>query len=439
MIGRLAHRRTTPCSSEDQMEPPRIDDKQPWAACYLTDILLSYVKENHGTGAIDCASLFRAVEGFETPADPALFLSDVNNWVPLAVLRELEFSCERLSGKKDVAYHAARAYFQPGKRPLPSLFEIILRVLNDIRLALVCANLWGSVQTNYLKLQAFEKNRALSELYMLAQFEQNATPTVGTMHLLTGICEGFPRLYPFIGDFQCIEEISQLQLQDIAREFPNYTVSQNGERLGIYRRTSQESVIEAVRIPLATETIPLSQQFLMVPEGAVVAPEHGELRVLTNEESANGNNHTDSAWGYKITRSGALTDGQLSYEFDPARIYNAPYSRFRVTWKETTTQPGQASVETVRRETSQLLFDHLKQIKHTQTRIVQYNIEKRRLTLENIQLRREVEREYGFAGIVGQSAKIKDLLDLVRSIAATDVTVLVDLVGEFDKKSGKKD
>jgi hypothetical protein len=101
MIGRLAHRRTTPCSSEDQMEPPRIDDKQPWAACYLTDILLSYVKENHGTGAIDCASLFRAVEGFETPADPALFLSDVNNWVPLAVLRELEFSCERLSGKKD--------------------------------------------------------------------------------------------------------------------------------------------------------------------------------------------------------------------------------------------------------------------------------------------------------------------------------------------------
>ena len=39
-------------------------------------------------------------------------------------------------------------------------------------------------------------------------------------------------------------------------------------------------------------------------------------------------------------------------------------------------------------------------------RVIQYNIEKRRLTLENIRLRREIEREYSFAGIVGTSEEI---------------------------------
>ncbi len=52
-------------------------------------------------------------------------------------------------------------------------------------------------------------------------------------------------------------------------------------------------------------------------------------------------------------------------------------------------------------------------------------LEKRRLTLENIQLRQEIQREYSFSGIIGESEKMKDLFDVVRSIAETDVTVLI--------------
>jgi len=52
-------------------------------------------------------------------------------------------------------------------------------------------------------------------------------------------------------------------------------------------------------------------------------------------------------------------------------------------------------------------------------------MEKRKLTQENIRLRREIEREYSFAGMIGRSQKMQDLFDLVRSIAETDVTVLV--------------
>ncbi len=52
-------------------------------------------------------------------------------------------------------------------------------------------------------------------------------------------------------------------------------------------------------------------------------------------------------------------------------------------------------------------------------------LEKRRLTLENIQLRQEIQREYSFSGIIGESEKMKDLFNVVRSIAETDMTVLI--------------
>ncbi|MBI3989744.1 MAG: sigma-54-dependent Fis family transcriptional regulator [candidate division NC10 bacterium] len=87
--------------------------------------------------------------------------------------------------------------------------------------------------------------------------------------------------------------------------------------------------------------------------------------------------------------------------------------------------PREVPVEHIRREVSQLLFDYLTQIKQTQVRMIQNHLEKRRLTLENIYLRREIEREYRFAGIVGKNQKLRDLISAVRSIAETDVTVLI--------------
>jgi two-component system response regulator HydG len=71
------------------------------------------------------------------------------------------------------------------------------------------------------------------------------------------------------------------------------------------------------------------------------------------------------------------------------------------------------------------LFEHLRQIKHTQVRMIQYNIERRSLALENIRLRREIEREYSFAGIIGQSKQMQELFAVVRSIAGIDVVVLI--------------
>jgi transcriptional regulator with PAS, ATPase and Fis domain len=409
------------------MESSSSGDKQPWVTCYLSDILLAYVQELPQTkGAIDYLALFRGIEEFETPLHPESFLVDVNNWVPLSVLRELEIQCERISGRKDVAYHAARAYFTPGKKQLPSLFEIIVQVLNDVRSVLSFANIWGSSQTNYLKLQSFEKEGSGAELYILSQFDHNAGPAIGAINLVRGFCEGFPRLYPFIDEALCVEEISQLRVEGIAREFPDYVVKTHGNHLSICQRSSQQPIVEAVKAPLTSESVPLSHEFMLYTPDAVVVPQReGRIEVLTNRVQKDIQNQPDAFFAYQIVKPGVLTLGPLSYSFQEGQIYNAPYSRFRFEWKEKAKDQKEVTIETIRREVSQLLFEHLKQIQQAEIRMVQFNIEKRRLTLENIRLKQEIEREYSFAGILGQSKQMQYLFGLVRSIAETDVGVLI--------------
>jgi hypothetical protein len=209
-----------------------MEEKQPWITCYLTDMLLSYVRETlHSEAQIDYPALFQGIEGFEPPTNPASFLADVSNWIPISVLRQLELQCEKISGQKDIAYRAAKDYFTPGRRQLPSLFEVILQVLNDVRSALIFANVWAVSQTNYLKLQSFEKHEPDGGLYVLLQFEENARPAIGAINLTKGFGEGFPRLYPFIEEVKCIEEISQLRLEDITREFPQFLMTLRGDSI----------------------------------------------------------------------------------------------------------------------------------------------------------------------------------------------------------------
>lgn len=92
-----------------------MEDKQPWATCLFTDILLTHLEATGGsTDAIDYGKVFTGIEGFEVPAQPEFFLRDVNNWVPLNVPRELMSQCEILSDRSD---------FAPARRPLASGLE----------------------------------------------------------------------------------------------------------------------------------------------------------------------------------------------------------------------------------------------------------------------------------------------------------------------------
>jgi transcriptional regulator with PAS, ATPase and Fis domain len=405
-----------------------MEEKQPWITCYITDMLLSYVRETlHSADKIDYGALFRGVEGFETPADPKSFLADVKNWIPLSVLRELEFQCENISGEKDITYHAAKAYFTPGRKQLPSLFEVIIQVLNDVRSALLFANMWGASQTNYLKLQTFEKTENDNVLYMLAQFDQNAGPSIGAINLLKGFCEGFPRIYPFIEEVSCVEEISQLRLDDILRDFPLLTVTRQNDSVSIQDRSSEKPLVKATRVCLKTESVALPPDFLQTPPDAVVVnPQNGHIEVLTSEvTSAPPRKVPASLFAYRITTPGVISHGPLAYAFRKGQIFEAPYCRFRVVIKERPVSQQETSVQYLRKEVSKLLFEQLRQSKQTHTRMIQMSVEKTKLALENIRLRREVQREYSFAGLIGQSKDMQELFGIIRSIAETDITVLI--------------
>ncbi len=410
------------------MEQRTVDEEQqPWASCLLTDILISYMEEiGKGETEIDYPRLFRGVEGLEVPADPERFLRDSNNWVPRSILRELHLQCQRMAAQKNFAYNAARAYFDPGRKEFLSLFEIIFRVLNDVRSVLISSSLWASVQTNYLKLQSFETEGTPPQMYMLAKFSQKARPGLGSIDYLRGIAEGFPRLYSFIEDLGCTEEISQVRIEDIVQDFPDYALATADNRLTIHHRGSQRVIVEAGKIPLHSEVVPLSPEFWVdMPDAVVVSPHEGRIRVLTNTEEREPTKRSQADWAFRIDKAGVLIAESISHSFEAGEIFNAPYSRFRFHWRESPPPQRAMPVESVRREVSRLLFEHLKQIKRTQVRMIQYNIEKRSLALENIRLRREIEREYSFAGILGQSPKMQELFGVVRSLAETDVVVLI--------------
>ena len=265
-----------------------MEEKQPWASCRLTSILLGYLEDRaHGKAGLDYARCFRDVEGVEVPEDPEAFLKDVHNWVPIRVLREVLSQGEALTGQKDFAYHAARAYFRRATTPLPSLFEIILRVLNDVRSVLICANLFSSVQTNYLRAQAFERSDKPAAFYILTQFDDCARPGLPSISFLRGILEGFATMYPFIDTVECREEISQVRLEDIVQEFPEFHLERSHDRILVLHRHSSTPVAEARRVSLRTEMLRLSPEFrVTIPDLAVVLPEGGRLTVLTAEEAS---------------------------------------------------------------------------------------------------------------------------------------------------------
>jgi DNA-binding NtrC family response regulator len=415
------------------MDGPDLDSpngrpaEQPWASCVLTDLLITYAEAEAGARfEMDYPALFRAVDGLDVPANPRRFLTDVGNWVPLPILRELLIHCEQMTGQKDVAYRAARAYFGPDRRANLSLFGVLFRVLNDIRSVLISSSLWAVVHTNYLKLQSFETPGPGGGLYMLAQFGDTVPATLGSLQLIRGYAEGFPRLFPFIGEVRCVEEFSQLRLEDLVREFPDFSLSFSGERAAIRHRASGRLIAEAARIPFRTEMVGLSDDFVAgMPNAMVIPPNHGQIELLTREEETDPARRPHAAWGYRIVRPGILAAAGLSHPLEQDQIFNAPYSRFHILWTEGEKPAAESSVEAVRQELSRLLFEHLRQTRRTQMRLVQQSVEKRSLTLENIRLRREIEREHGLTGIIGQSPKMQELYGVVRALAATDVSTLI--------------
>ncbi len=400
---------------------------QPWVTCSLARILIDYAEAmGSETARIDYAGLFQDLEDFERPSDPESYIKDINNWIPLLVLRNLTVWCEHTFGQKDFVYRAARAYFSPEGKHLASLFEIFLLVLDDPRLSFISSQMWGALQTNYLNLQPFGKQGGSDDMYMLAQFPEQAPPAVSSIFFLRGTVEGLLGLYPFVAEVESIEEISQVRIESIVGEFPDFEVTTTANRLQVRHCVSGETVVAAEHIGLKSETVALSPEFLInMPDSPVCPAVDGRISVLTASEETRSDWKERAPRAYKIRAGGELTQGTLRYIFKEGSVYDAPYSRCRFAIRQRTGQRTQSSRPSAGKKAPQLILDHLNYMRQAQVRLIQGVIERKQLALENVRLRDQIEREYSFAGIVGKSTNMRDVYRLVRSIAGTDLSVLV--------------
>ncbi len=392
----------------------------PWVTCFLTGMVIRHLDSLPGIGdRIDYHRVLRVAEGFDHIHDPKAFLLDPNNWVPHVVLRELIHRSEEASGRKDVTYRAALAYFASSDKREPTLMETIARYLDDVDTAVRCSGLWASAYSNYLRMQAFARPDETHTLYVLVRFLPPVDPQIGNSLLVKGNIEGFSQLYPFVESASCEEQYSQLRLATIIAEFGGaYMLKPEGSR-----SAPTDWLIKEGK---TGRTVATALPFWMEVEPAVGWD--GGQAYAADRPASRSSEHLRAL---RIEQPGVLRAGSLEYVLHEGTIYDAPYTRYRFQWRERSTseavqrQADSAAGRATKGVISRLLFDHLVGLQTTQRRALGIFIRNRELREENKHLREELYGATETGGLVGKSSPMQDLFGLVRNVAQSDVTVLI--------------
>jgi len=392
----------------------------PWVTCFLTGMVIRHLDSLPGIGdRIDYHRVIGVAEGFDHIHDPKAFLLDPNNWVPHVVLRELIHRSEEASGRKDVTYRAALAYFASSDKREPTLMETIARYLDDVDTAVRCSGLWASAYSNYLRMQAFARPDETHTLYVLVRFLPPVDPQIGNSLLVKGNIEGFSQLYPFVESASCEEQYSQLRLATIIAEFGGaYMLKPEGSR-----SAPTDWLIKEGK---TGRTVATALPFWMEVEPA--AGWDGGQAYAADRPASRSSEHLRAL---RIEQPGVLRAGSLEYVLHEGTIYDAPYTRYRFQWRERSSseavqrQADSATGRATKGVISRLLFDHLVGLQTTQRRALGVFIRNRELREENKHLREELYGATETGGLVGKSRPMQDLFGLVRNVAQSDVTVLI--------------
>src|SRR2546426_11590363 len=294
----------------------------PWVTCFLTGMVVRHLDSLPGIGdRIDYHRVIGVVEGFDHIRDPKAFLLDPNNWVPHVVLRELIHRSEEASGRKDVTYRAALAYFASSDKREPTLMETIARYLDDVDTAVRCSGLWASAYSNYLRMQAFARPDEAHTLYVLARFLPPVDPQIGNSLLVKGNIEGFSQLYPFVESASCEEQYSQLRLATIVAEFGKaYVLKPEGPR--------SAPTTWLIKEGKTGRTVATARPFEMEVEPAA-GWEEGQAYAADRPTSRS----SEHLQALRIEQPGVLRTGSLEYVLHVGAIYDAPYMRYRFQWR----------------------------------------------------------------------------------------------------------
>ncbi|HZR46271.1 MAG TPA: sigma-54 dependent transcriptional regulator [Candidatus Manganitrophaceae bacterium] len=401
-----------------------MNGESPWTTCFLTRMLILYLEQIGKGKGVDYDQVLKGEDPLDRIDHPKAFLTDHNNWVPHAVLKNLIEAAEKAAGSKEVAYLAAKNYFRSNQSP--SFLEIIAKLLDTMEQALICSNHWATGYTNYLKLQCVMAPDAgrPSEVIFLSQFGLNVEPAIGNVQLILGNIEGTAEAFDPAAGLTCMEEISQLKIESMAKEFKGCHVEKKDDQIVIFDPSNKEAVT-AKKVYLKPETF--SAYFIgpTSSEDRVVAPEKGKVPVIGLVREENPNEWTGKNSAYEIVKEGTLRSGELAFSFRKGQLFNAPYSRYRIKWTPRKVQRETSEIARSREERILPLFNHLRELRETHRRLMRCSMENKALAKANEALKGEIRRESDFFGIIGKSAPMQKLFDQVRLIAPADSTVLI--------------
>jgi len=396
----------------------------PWASCVTTRTLILYLERIGKDTNIEYQEILSGVGYLEKIEDPKVFLKDYNNWVPIHVLRKLCQAAEKVTGNKEVTYLAARDYCLPHQAP--PILEVIVKLSNNIEQIMLYSNLWAGGYTNYLKSQCLKPSFSDgSELIYLSRFGLNAEPWLSSIQLLRGVFEGFTKLFDYIEDVSCIEEISQVKIETIIREFGNYHVEKDRDKLSVFDSSSKKELVTARRVHLRYDVITLAHENPTSPEDLVVYPKNGKATILSLQKETNAENWEDENAVYEIVHEGTLHSGSLKYTFQRGQFFNAPYSRYRYKWKSKPIQKELPEMSRMKSEFVPLLFAHLRGLRETQRWQLLSTVEKEALALANENLKTTIQKEFDFFGMIGKSSEMQELFEQIQTVAQVDSTVLI--------------
>jgi len=389
-------------------------DNVPWVSGTLTQMLVGYMEDREGG---DSKMSYRAVlssaPGYEKVSNARACLKDPHRWFPQSVFRDLIRQCEMVSGRKDVAHQAALHYFRTQRSS--AHLQILVKTLHDLQRAFSYVRLWTTACAGLFRLSAIEKPGSNQELGIIASFDPALKPSLAAIGILRGNIEGFLGLYPGVYELQCLETLSQLRLEDLMEEFPNYSITEEPGRSVIRETQSGEVVAEAKVVYLKTEQLvalapPLSREAPILP-----ATERGTLSALGPDEEIDPQHQDEAHRAYQVTKGGNLVAPPLFYSLQSGSIYNAPYSRLRCLWKSSG-EPMETKPEGSESFLN-LLLDYLRGAQELEER-------SKADAREIFRLRRETRPAYPF-GIVSQSHRMEKVFEFIRALSEVESTVLI--------------
>ena len=416
-----------------------------WATTFLTHQLLRYLDAvaPEAVRAIDFDGLVTGVEGFEPPDDPVAFLRDPHHWLPEPVLRCVLTAAERASRRKEVAYEAALHSFSRGQAATPSLLELVALAFADVGGMVAHSHLWAGAYTTYLSLQALVPRPAESsfstssdderQIWLLSRIDPGVPLILSAHHFLRGNYEGFTRLYNWVESVACEADFLQLSLEEIAAEFAGAAIRWNGETVQVCD-ASGGAIAEARTIRLEEARIVLHPAAQPGAEAAAIAPLKENTAALlrparrgTITSSVASGAASSGVLAVEIVKGGTLVDGTLpalQHRFQEGEIYGAPYSCYRFRWRERP-RPSDTATASVRQQFSYMILQTLQQVQAVRRELLSETIGRQRLATENLHLRRRLGHPSGHPTILGRSAAIRAVCQLIDLLAGSDTTALI--------------